>query len=486
MNRPNLPQKALPRRRGTMISLALLLTISSAMRFEYVRRQEILSAGFADAPDGVFVILLDSMIAALVLVLIVMGVRRYERRRRHMTPAEYQHYYVARSDKPDYLFWPRESIPKRAVTASEDWLSVGFYQRTPRLASSTAAIVVVSLLTVVSVSFGSIPAYAEEGVVVKVIDGDTLDVRIGTTTERVRLLNVNAPEFNRVSGESECLGPEATDAARELLREGEVVTLEYDNVRRDRYGRLLAGVTNADGLSVNVELVRRGLATAAMYDGNVRFYAAATQAMRQADSRQLGVFDPSTECSPAATLVALEAAVMASETPLPAESAAIALIAAESVALLDELEMARRQIGAAAWLSTDARTLFLTRLAGWSDRAQEWSSNAAAAEAIALAREKANAEVLAAAEAQRADAEAARIAAEAEAVARAAAEQAAAEEASRAPTGSGTEISDAGDDSSSSGGAGGYPSDAGYTGCRNYNGVGMIDDQGRSFQPIPC
>jgi micrococcal nuclease len=99
----------------------------------------------------------------------------------------------------------------------------------------------------------------EVGVVVRVVDGDTVHVRLASGRERVRYIGVDTPE---VSGATECWGRRAT-AANARLVGGRRVRLRTDVERRDRYGRLLAYVERvADGLDVNGELLRRGHARA--------------------------------------------------------------------------------------------------------------------------------------------------------------------------------------------------------------------------------
>jgi micrococcal nuclease len=104
-------------------------------------------------------------------------------------------------------------------------------------------------------------------VVLRVGDGDTLDVRGGA---RVRLLQVDAPEL----GEGECY---ARDASRELERlapPGSTVELEIDPRldASDRFGRLLRYVHRGD-VNVNVELVRRGAAAPYFFGGDEGVHA---------------------------------------------------------------------------------------------------------------------------------------------------------------------------------------------------------------------
>jgi micrococcal nuclease len=93
-----------------------------------------------------------------------------------------------------------------------------------------------------------------KGVVDQVMDGDTIVLRSG---EKVRYLMVDSPE---TSGTAECYGKEAREFNRQLVLEREV-TLRYDEVCTDRFGRLLAYVT-VDGSEVNSVLVQRGFACA--------------------------------------------------------------------------------------------------------------------------------------------------------------------------------------------------------------------------------
>ncbi|HSJ18471.1 MAG TPA: thermonuclease family protein [Solirubrobacterales bacterium] len=94
--------------------------------------------------------------------------------------------------------------------------------------------------------------------VLRVVDGDTIEVSIEGATEDVRYIGVDTPE-SAIPGEAvECFGRRAS-ALNERLVSGRTVRLRFDSERRDRYGRLLAYV-HARGRFVNAELVRRGFA----------------------------------------------------------------------------------------------------------------------------------------------------------------------------------------------------------------------------------
>lgn len=79
------------------------------------------------------------------------------------------------------------------------------------------------------------------GTVVQVVDGDTIHVRIGSRTEKVRYVGVNTPEVNHPIRGAEPGGAEATGVNRQLV-EGRTVRLELGvparSSGRDRRGSL--------------------------------------------------------------------------------------------------------------------------------------------------------------------------------------------------------------------------------------------------------
>lgn len=80
----------------------------------------------------------------------------------------------------------------------------------------------------------------ELAAVERVVDGDTLVVRLDGAVERVRLIGIDAPEQARPSDgiAAECWASEATEAHATLV-DGSEVRLERDVSDRDRFGRLL-------------------------------------------------------------------------------------------------------------------------------------------------------------------------------------------------------------------------------------------------------
>ena len=96
--------------------------------------------------------------------------------------------------------------------------------------------------------------------VVRVVDGDTVVLRMAGKDTTVRLIGVDMPETVHPSKPVEAYGKEASESTRNLLL-GESVRVQYEPgpSRLDKYGRTLAYLYRApDGLFVNAEIVRHG------------------------------------------------------------------------------------------------------------------------------------------------------------------------------------------------------------------------------------
>jgi micrococcal nuclease len=105
--------------------------------------------------------------------------------------------------------------------------------------------------------------------VVRVIDGDTIEVAIDGQLYKVRYIGIDTPETVHPSKPVEWMGLEASAKNRELV-ENKVVQLEKDVSETDQYGRLLRYVWIGD-LMVNAELVRLGYAQVSTYPPDVKY-----------------------------------------------------------------------------------------------------------------------------------------------------------------------------------------------------------------------
>ena len=136
-----------------------------------------------------------------------------------------------------------------------------------------------------------LPAVAQstlDGSVVRVVDGDTIHVRLGDRIEKVRYIGVNTPELHHPRKGEEPGGRAAAAVNRELVS-GRRVRLELDAQSRDRYGRLLAYVWVADTM-INAELVRRGFAQVMTVPPNVRHQTLFLELQREAREAGRGLW----------------------------------------------------------------------------------------------------------------------------------------------------------------------------------------------------
>lgn len=124
-----------------------------------------------------------------------------------------------------------------------------------------------------------------EYLVVKVIDGDTIELSSG---EKVRYIGVDTPELHRPQKSVEYFAREAYEANRRLV-EGKKVRLEFDVQKQDRYGRLLAYVY-VDGIMVNEWLVANGYARVATFPPNVKYAERFLELEREARRLELGLW----------------------------------------------------------------------------------------------------------------------------------------------------------------------------------------------------
>jgi endonuclease YncB( thermonuclease family) len=103
------------------------------------------------------------------------------------------------------------------------------------------------------------PPAAGTARVQEVVDGDTIVVRFGNSTERVRFIGVDTPETNHPDKAVQCYGNAATQYLSDLLNKLDV-RLEADptNTNRDRFDRLLRYVYLQDGTLVNRKIIEEG------------------------------------------------------------------------------------------------------------------------------------------------------------------------------------------------------------------------------------
>ena len=132
-------------------------------------------------------------------------------------------------------------------------------------------------------------------VVLKVVDGDTVDIRDDVRGRlRVRLLGIDTPETKKPGYTVGCWGPEATEFAKATLT-GQRVALVIDPAQGlyDRYGRTLAYLDKVDGWDYSIEAARAGAAHSYIYgDHPAARYPEIAAAEQEARDAQRGLWGP--------------------------------------------------------------------------------------------------------------------------------------------------------------------------------------------------
>jgi micrococcal nuclease len=140
------------------------------------------------------------------------------------------------------------------------------------------------------------PGATLSGRVVRVVDGDTIQVALAGGLERVRYIGIDTPESVKPGTAVQCYAHRAA-AENARLVAGRRVRLVLDVEARDRFGRLLAYVyRSGDGAFVNAELARGGFARTLTIPPNVRFAARFRALAAQARRAHRGLWSA---CAPA-------------------------------------------------------------------------------------------------------------------------------------------------------------------------------------------
>ncbi len=103
-----------------------------------------------------------------------------------------------------------------------------------------------------------------DGVVTRVVDGDSLELRVDGAVARVRLRGIDAPEYRQscrdAAGRDWPCGREARRALAEMAPPGAPLACAVQAA--DRHGRLLATCRTPSGMDLAARQVRRGWAVA--------------------------------------------------------------------------------------------------------------------------------------------------------------------------------------------------------------------------------
>lgn len=107
----------------------------------------------------------------------------------------------------------------------------------------------------------------------RVVDGDTIDVTLDLGFDlhmqaRIRFAGINAPESRTRDLVEKQKGLEAKRFVEDWISNSETIIIETQLDKKGKFGRILGNILNAEGVSLNNEMV--GLGHATPYDGGSR------------------------------------------------------------------------------------------------------------------------------------------------------------------------------------------------------------------------
>lgn len=146
-------------------------------------------------------------------------------------------------------------------------------------------------------------AAAEKAVVKRIIDGDTISVFSGGKIVKIRLIGIDAPEStgnnkayrnsNRTGKDLKAIisqGKQAIAFLKTYLKKGDVVFLEFDIVKQDKYGRTLAYVYLSDGRFLNNLMISSGYASPLTIAPNVKNKDLFLKSFQTAREKKIGLW----------------------------------------------------------------------------------------------------------------------------------------------------------------------------------------------------
>lgn len=133
--------------------------------------------------------------------------------------------------------------------------------------------------------------------VIKIIDGDTIEVDIEGKREKVRLIGVNTPELNDKRKIVACFAKLAKEKTIEKLA-GKLVRLESDPTQgdRDKYQRLLRYIFLEDKTNFNLWLIKEGYAYEYTYHFPYRYQNEFQEAQKKAREEKKGLWSDKIDC----------------------------------------------------------------------------------------------------------------------------------------------------------------------------------------------
>ena len=146
--------------------------------------------------------------------------------------------------------------------------------------------------------------YAKELVTVtRIIDGDSIKILYKDKKQNVRLIGIDTPEnvankkaqkdseySNIYIGNIIVMGQKATVFTESLVNPGDMVNIEFDIKRIDRYGKLHCYVWLKNGLMLNEEIIKAGYAVPKTIEPNIKYQDRFVSGYKLARKNRVGLW----------------------------------------------------------------------------------------------------------------------------------------------------------------------------------------------------
>jgi micrococcal nuclease len=152
--------------------------------------------------------------------------------------------------------------------------------------------ILVSLIILIN-SYGITVQEIPENKVIKVIDGDTIEVYENKKIERVRMIGLNTPETVDPRKPVECFGVEASTKLKDLLS-NQIVRLESDETQTnlDKYGRQLRYVY-LNNENINQKMIEEGYGFEYTYKTPYKYQKEFKESQKRAQQKSSGLWNKS-------------------------------------------------------------------------------------------------------------------------------------------------------------------------------------------------
>jgi len=161
-----------------------------------------------------------------------------------------------------------------------------------------------ALLLFLSLATPALSQSTETATILKVVDGDTLNIQFQGKQESIRLIGIDCQESKKNSKAKEdakrsgqdiqtivVLGKRSTVFTKSLVKNGDEVKIEFDVKQRDKNRRILAYVYLYDGRMLNEEIVKAGFGQPSTYPPNVKYQERFQKAYQEARGNRRGLWE---------------------------------------------------------------------------------------------------------------------------------------------------------------------------------------------------